>query len=67
MGFFMQILDICFYFTTISWNTGQFSTLVTMFQVMELVVSPLIYYVKLDFSNADSQYIVVLWPIFLIL
>jgi hypothetical protein len=28
-GFFMQILAICFYFTTISWNTGQFSTLVT--------------------------------------
>jgi hypothetical protein len=29
MGSFMQILAICFSFTAISWNTGQFSTLVT--------------------------------------
>jgi hypothetical protein len=38
-----------------------------LFQVMNLVVSLLIYYVKPDFYNADSQYIVVLWPALLIL
>jgi hypothetical protein len=61
MGFFL-----CRYWPVVSILLLSVGTLSSIFYFSDicfklwLVVSTLIYYVKLDFYNADSQYIVVL-------